>query len=291
MILEQMITFVTVVDENGVTKAAEKLNLTAAAVSKQLTTLERNLSASLIIRSTRSLKLTDLGEEYYQASKTLIKEYEHIKNIITFSNEKPIGQITVTSSLSFAQNFLIPNLNKFLNTYKEITLDLKLDERLPDFTQEQTEITIGQVIPYKENAIQKIIGFTNYICVASPSYLKEHKPIKKPFDLKNQSIVTHSIRQPPNVYEFKNHPPLSVSPSFVVNNSIGFINLLEEGLGVGRVLEYSASKSLAKGRLVEILKPYRVKQPIYLAYRNTKYIPKKIKVFIDFVKEHTAHLN
>ena len=170
---ERLVTFVTVFEEASFAACAKKLKISPAAVSKQISTLEKELGFMLFTRSTRKLALTEAGLHYFEQAKKVIREMAEIDALAQEVQKEPFGMLKVASLRYYAEHSILPHLPAFLNTYPKLQLNLELIERFPDLDREEIDIVVGLSRPLSLDSIQKTIGYTDYCMCASKKYLKK----------------------------------------------------------------------------------------------------------------------
>jgi len=282
----QIKTFVQVVKANSFAGASKALKISTAAVSKQISNLEQELSVQLLNRSTRHVSLTDAGARFFEYCKRIIQEMETAESELSQIKEKPAGKINLVVGTYFGNKFFLPHIKEFLDRYPGISLNVEFNERVPSFHDESIDIVLGMSVSADDDVIQRRVDFTRYLICASPEYLKEHGTPRKPRDLIDHRYITHSIRKPDNIINFKNGQMIDLEPWLRFNNSVPILNCVRQGLGIGMLLEYAAKNDLEQGHVIELLKDFMPeKQPIYLSYKHSRYVPAKIRCFIDFILE------
>jgi DNA-binding transcriptional LysR family regulator len=138
--LEQIEAFIAVVEEQGFAAAARKQALSTAAISRQVTRLESELKTDLLYRSTRQVSLTEIGHQYYQQCKKILRELSDLEVFIAGEQSEASGILSITSSRYFAIKFLIPRLPEFIAQNPKLTITLELAERFPDLVNENIDI-------------------------------------------------------------------------------------------------------------------------------------------------------
>ncbi len=285
--ISQIETFVLTHELGSLAAAGRKLNISAAAVSKQLTRLEEELKVQLMLRTTRSIELTEVGQLYYLQCKRILEEMAAASDVIHHTKTIPHGPLKVVSGRHFAKQFILPHLSEFLTAYPQITLDLELAERIPDISAEDIDVVIGMSVPVAGNAIQKRIATTRYCLCGSKQYFQEQGTPKKISDLKHHRYITHSMRRPDNEILFRNKESVAIVPYLKVNDVDAMIQLALDGMGLINVHEYAVHDLLKQDALSEILVNETLKDvPLYAAYAERKFVPSKVRKFIDFVCGH-----
>ena|ERR1700677_177557 len=126
---KQMLTFLTIVEHQSFTRAADKLFLTPTAVSKQIKLLEAKLGQQLLTRSTRKISITELGQQFYHHCLQLKNTLAQAHSFIESQHQAPQGHLRILSSLYFSHTFLAEHLHAFQQTYPRITLYVVLDRK------------------------------------------------------------------------------------------------------------------------------------------------------------------
>ncbi|MBA2726643.1 MAG: LysR family transcriptional regulator [Parachlamydiaceae bacterium] len=282
----QMLTFVLVSELGSLAAASRKQGISAAAISKQLTRLEEEVGVQLLVRTTRKIELTEVGVNYWQQCRRILEEVEVAASLISQTKAIPSGILKVVSGRHYAATYIVPHMNEFLIKFPNIELKLELAERIPDLNLESIDVLIGMSISAPGDAIQKCIATTSYVLCASPKYLKKFGTPKKLTDLQNHRYITHSMRLPDNVLTFKNKESVTVKPYIRVNDSQAMLDFALDGMGIVRLHRYVVQNYLGSHELQEILPSYNTDTvSIYVAYSQRRFVPSKIRCFIDFISE------
>lgn len=280
----QIRTLLLVSEQGSLAAAARELNISPAAVSKQLSRLEEELGLQLLIRSTRHLELTEIGTNYCEQCRRILEEVEAAESLISNMKTAPHGVLNIVSGRYFASAYIVPHLKEFLAKYPEIQLNLELSERIPDMNVESIDVLIGMSVSAAGECIQRRILTTRYVYCASKSYIKHFGEPKKPLDLTKHRYITHSMRKPDDKLIFSNKETVSITPFLRVNDAETMVRLAQEGLGIIKLHHYMVDDLLEQGQLKELLKNYVEPEiPIYVAYPQRRYLPAKVRCFIDFV--------
>jgi DNA-binding transcriptional LysR family regulator len=282
--ISQMKTFVLAADRQSFATAARELSLSAAAVSKQLILLEKELGLELMTRTTRSVELTQMGKSYYEQCKRILEEVDIAASLVGQMKSTPRGILKIVSGHYFASSHIVPHLREFLELFPNIQINLELAERLPNFDEEAVDILIGMSLPAAGNVIQRKIATTRCCYCASSTYLKKFGVPKVPQDLSTHRHIIHSMRNPANVLKFPNKEEIKLEPFLCVNDSKTMVRLAEEGLGIIKAHYSLVSELLLQKKLIEVLPDYVEREiPLYVAFPQRRYVPSKVRHFIDFI--------
>ncbi len=275
--------FISVVEENGFAAAARKKAISTAAISRQVTALEADLGAQLLLRTTRQISLTEIGERYYQQSKKALSELREAENAISGSKNEATGVLIIMANRYFAITRLLHKLPEFLSLNPKLRVNFKLDERFPDLEKEGIDILFGVSVEGSAELTRRRVSTTRYVLCASPQYFKKNGTPKTPSDLYNYHYITHSIRRPDNVIMFKDGKEIHVNPILWLNDSYAMRECAIRDMGIVNLHDYMVEDALKEGRLVEIFREHQEPlKNIYLYYQSSRYLQPKIRKFIDF---------
>jgi DNA-binding transcriptional LysR family regulator len=283
--LAQIETFALIVEQGSLAAAARILDISGVAVSKQLSRLEADLGIQLLKRSTRYIELTEMGASYYEQCQRVIEEVKVADSLVAHMQAEPQGELKVVSGRHFGLTYIVPYLQEFLQLYPNIHLSLELAERIPNLEVEALDISIGTSVPASSNnVVQRCVATTRYALCASPEYLRQFGHPKKPTDLQHHRYITHSMRQPNDVIAFAQQQIVRLNPYLRINDAETMRHLAEQGMGIAKLHYYVVQDALQKGKLKEVLSSYMQGEiPLYVAYLQRRYIPAKMRCFIDFV--------
>lgn len=281
--LECITAFIAVVEQSSFASAAKKCGISTAAISRKISHLEFELKTKLLTRTTRKISLTEIGAQYYQHCKKLIKELVEAESDILGSQSEVTGLLSISSSRYFAVRHLIPRLPQFMALHPKLRIKFELAERFPDLDKEEIDLIYGVSMEGPETLVRKRVATTHYVICASPKYLKDNGTPKVPADLSSHRYITHSMRVPDNIVKFKGNKEIHVKPILYLNDSRAMRECAIQHMGIVKLHDYVVAGALQDGRLVEILSEYReTQQPVYLYYQQSRYLQPKIRKFIDF---------
>lgn len=280
---DKIITFLSVIEEDGFAAAARKKGVSTAAVSRQISALENDLGSQLILRTTRRLALTEVGERYYQHCKKALSELFEAEIEIAKSKNEATGELHVMANRYFANTYLLPKLHEFMELNPKLTVHFQLAERFPNLEKENIDILFGVSIEGSAELVRRRIATTRYVLCASPKYLKKHGTPEIPSDLIKHRYITHRIRKPNNVIFLKDNKEIYINPVLGLNDSYAMRECAIRDMGIVNLHDYMVMDAIKDGKLIEILQKYQEQQKnVYLYYRHNRYLQPKIRKFIDF---------
>jgi DNA-binding transcriptional LysR family regulator len=179
-LFEKMSTYVRVVEAGSFSAAAKQLRISAAAVSRQIATLEHEIRVPLIRRTTRSMSITPAGRTYYERCLRVLREVDDAQAIgRTAATE---GLLTVSTPFTFGLACVVPHLASFMAAHRGLRVDLRLEDRLVDLTLEGVDVAVrvGSVLPDRTDIVAHELMTYRRVLVAAPAYLRRHGEAKTP---------------------------------------------------------------------------------------------------------------
>ncbi len=297
-ILSDALSFVNVVQDGSIAGAAKKLGVSPSNLSKRLTRLEKQLDVQLLTRTTRRLVLTEVGQQFYERCTRIQSEIQEAEEVILQTHQKAQGTLRVNAPTSFGQAYLISAIHAFLQRYPDIQVELILGSQFADFMEHRLDLAIHlNELPNKSLFRTRRITYRSTGVYASPSYLKHHGIPETPADLTIHNCLTYqpkainmansSLKHDWLFYYKKNELKVSVSGNFKVNTSQALVSAALSGLGIVRLSSFMVTEEVKTGRLISLLKnycPHHIN--VLAAYPNQRFLPSKVRVFIDFLVEH-----
>jgi len=170
------------VQETGsLTKASEKLSLSAPMMTKRLAALERTLGVKLFFRTTRKVTPTTEGELFCERAKPIIENFLHLEDVLREQIHEPSGSIKLVSTFGFGRLWLGPAIAEWSKQYPKVRVDLRLTEALPDLAAEGYDAAVWLWAPSLANSAKwssRLLANNERILVASPTYIESHgKPM------------------------------------------------------------------------------------------------------------------
>ncbi|MCB2426355.1 LysR family transcriptional regulator [Methylophaga pinxianii] len=285
----EMETFLSVAQAGSLSAAARELELTPSAVSRIMTRIEKRLGVRLIVRSTRSLRLTSEGESYALAARRILKDLDDTETTIA-NRGSPSGNIKVSTATAHSRLTIVPLLKEFLQRYPDITIEIDVTDQISDVSAGHVDVAIrfGQLPDSGLHA--RRLGETGRVVIASPEYLKKAGTPQSPADLKKHNCLDFSFRRLEPGWPFRENGQsylLSVSGNIIANNGETLVELARQGMGITRVGRFHVEQDLESGLLVPLLEAYNPqdREAIHAVYIGGKNVPARIRVFVDYLVE------
>ncbi len=184
-----MAVFVAVVEGGSLAAAARRTGLTASAVSKVVTRLERGFGAPLLRRTTRSMTLTDAGQTFFERARTILEELRLVEQEMASNNAEPRGLLRVSAPLLLGQRRVVPVLLAFMKKMPAISLDLDLTDRVVDMVGERIDVAVRITNEPPPSFVARRVGAVRRVLCASPTYLRSRRTPRAPRDLTEHSCL------------------------------------------------------------------------------------------------------
>lgn len=284
--LTAMNMFVRVVETGSFSAVARELNSTQPTVSKNIAELESWLGAKLLNRSTRSLRLTETGSDYYEKCVAILQDVEEAEQTVGQLQTQPKGLVRISTVVAFGRLHIVPRLAGFFATYPEIKVDVRLNDRVVDLVEEGIDVAFRMGTLVDSTLIAKNLCSSPMVTVASPGYLENAGTPAHPRDLKNHNYLVYTDIGKTNETKFlEDGSPfiVRVEGNMQTNNTEALRTALLSGLGISRMPRWLVGDAIADGRLITVLDDF---QPdplnIYAIYPPGRHLPSKVRCFIDY---------
>lgn len=290
--LGAMRAFIRVVQIGSFSAAARETNTSQATISKRVAALEAQLGVKLMMRTSRDHSLTEAGAEFYEKCVAILAELEEAESDARSRVASPRGLLRVTTAFPLGRLLIAPLLTDFLSRYPEIKLDLALSDSHVDLTREGFDIAI-RAQKLQDSSMNARELFKNpMFLIASPSYLKQHGVPRTPEELVDHNCIVYSELSTQNSWHFtheNNDISVQVNGNFQCDNGDTILTAAVAGVGFA-VLPYWMIKShLDAGELQVVMSDFQPSTlPVNAVYPHSRYLPLKVRCFIDFLIEEFA---
>ncbi|MDX2144447.1 MAG: LysR family transcriptional regulator [Rhodospirillaceae bacterium] len=288
---DKLRVFHAVAKAGSFTHAADALNLSQSAVSRQIGALEEALGVSLFHRHARGLILTEQGDLLYTTVHDVFAKLNNVEDMLTESKENPEGALSVTTTVAFGSIWLTGHLKDFIRAHPKIEVTLRLDDRELDLAMREADVAIRFHEPTEPDLIQRHLGQLAVLIFASPDYLAERGTPQRFEDLARHDIVTFGQGLLP--FETVNwmadelaRRGIAAHAILRVNNIYGIYTAVKNGLGIGMLPEYFLDP---RRQIVRVL-PEVTGPPVdgYFVYPAELRNSARVAVFRDYLIKEIA---
>ncbi|WP_397399930.1 LysR family transcriptional regulator [Phenylobacterium sp.] len=280
-----MRVLVRIADTGGFAEAARQLNLSPPAVTRAVAGLEDLIGARLLTRTTRLVKLTEVGQRYVDDCRQILAAMEEAEAAAAGSYARPTGVITITASVLFGQIYIVPIVTEFLDAYPEVTGRLLFLDRVINLVDEGIDVAIriGNLPDSSQTAVK--VGSVRRVVCGAPSYFERHGVPDQPSDLTSHRIIAATSAWTSLDWRFgrDSRTVAHVTPALFCNSNEGAISAARSGWGLTRVLSYQIGPDLLSGALQTTLDDFEeAPLPIHIVHPEGRNASAKVRAFVDF---------
>lgn len=287
--LEDMDTFVHIIDAGSISQAAEQLGVVKSAISRRLVDLELRLGVQLLNRTTRKSSLTEAGRQYYARSVQIIADVAEINAATSHSQGLLTGSIKISAPLSFGLLHLTTAINEFATLHQDLIINMDFNDRKVDLIEEGYDVAI-RIAALKDSSLiaRKLAPIRRILC-ASPDYLARKGTPEHPQDLKEHHIL-HYANAESNIWHFTGpdgcQHSVNLPPRMTANNGDFLKSAVLNGHGIIQSPTFIVGQEIASGKLVAILADYPYSSlNAYAVFPQTRHLPQRVRLFIDYLAE------
>jgi DNA-binding transcriptional LysR family regulator len=281
--------FRQVVESGSFVKASEQLNLSTAMVSKHVTHIEKRLGVRLLIRNSRALRLSEPGKVYFERCKTILDDLERTELELASQNAVPRGTLRITCPSWFAGQRIADLLAEYHRRYPEVLVDISFEDRIVDLVEEGYDLALrfaGSADSLPAGVIARPLRPAAFYLGASHSYLERHGAPVTAQDVSHHdfiavgSLSSLTLTRPDGALEI----PVRVVLRY--RSISGVVNAVAAGIGIAPLPQIYFEDPLYKGVLTPVLLDYPLwEATLYVVYVSRRYVPLKLRTFIDFALE------
>lgn len=285
--------FVKVVESGTFSEAARQMGSTKANVSKQIARLERSLKTRLLNRSTRRISLSEAGLEIYQHALRITDEAKAIEAKIAGLQKGPSGTLRVSTSMALGNTQIAELLSEFTERYPDVRVVLNLTDRFVDLVEEGFDVALRLAPKINMmSAVARPIAPLKYVLVAAPSYVQRFGAPSDIDAINLHRCLTFGESGAASTWSFDQDGTtvqIKVDSALAVNSSQALRTIVLSGGGIALLPTFVIGDDIRAGRAVHILpavKPVGMfGTHLYAVYLQNKFLPQKVRVFIDFLIE------
>ena len=289
--LSELTAFIEIADQRSFSAASRKLGVSASALSHTLRGLEERLEVRLFNRTTRSVALTEAGEQLLSRVRPAVADLEDALSQAASAHNRPSGTVRISTAESKAIPLIRHVLPDFLDTYPDINVEFVVNTRLVDIVAEGFDagIRIMEAVPRDMIGIQ-FGPDIRFVAVASPKYLANREPPLAPQDLANHRCLRFRYESGA-LYRWElEHRGRVASIDVGGPMIVGSLRLMVEaalgGIGIGWVPEDEVVEHLESGRLVQLLADWSPSfAGLCLYYPANRHPPTALKLFAQAVRD------
>ena len=290
MQLDELETFLAVIDTGNFSAAGRKLALSPSAVSKLMSRLEDRLGVRLFHRSPRALTLTDAGTALKREGPGIFVALANAENAVRQCSANVSGLLRIHSLFTFAKYQLAPVMAEFAERFPLLRIEFYLSNDPVDFIEQGIDVAIHSgPLPDSSLIARRLISSPWIIC-GSPAYLEKRGLPRTPADLAQHNCLNFTHRTHWNNWPLLDHDEVT---SVAANGNMGanqgdmLLELARHGVGLVRLAQFHVGEDLRQKRLVPVLEQYQsqIQEPLFVVYQSRRYLSPKVQALLTFLEE------
>jgi len=291
--LDGVETFLCVARHRSFRRAAAELGVTPSAVSQTIRALEARVGATLLIRTTRSVGLTEAGEKFLARARPAFDELVAAGEVARELGQRPSGTLRLSVPPAVVPILLQPWVASFREAYPEIEVEISASEKLVDLAAEGFDagIRLGQFVPSDMVAI-RLTPQLRLIIVGSPAYLARSGQPEGMDDLRDHACLrlrrSDGSLAPWSLNNDGRGVEVAVSGPLIASDFPTLLGAALQGMGLAQLPEPVAAEAVAAGRLKHVLEAFAPTVPgVFLYHPGRRQVMPKLRCFIDHVKRQS----
>ena len=281
--LERLFMFSEVAGSLNFTEAAKNLAISKGYLSAQIKQLEVDLKTPLLVRTTRSVRLTQAGKQVFEDFKHIRTSLLTIERNLATEQQAIAGTIRITAPKQFAQSVLLPLCRKFSNQYPQVHFLIDSSYTRYDLVEHDFDLAFRATTSPPDNMIAKQLLTYHYAVVTSNQYLERFGKPETIDDLMGHNCLTGESQ---SQWQFSNGQQIKVSGNIQINDNLILRELTIAGDGIARLPSYFVEAALANHSLIELFPEYRGSgQAIYVLQPQLVYSSARVECFVNFVQD------
>jgi len=294
--LNSAFVFVQVVISESFSGAGRALGIPNSTVSDKVAELEKDLGVTLLTRTTRKLKLTDAGAEYFKKAETAIRQLQCAHEEASQSQKRPTGLLRITAPADIAHFVIMEAVSEYRRKYPEVKVELDFSNEERDLVAEGYDIAIRGGNLEDSTLMAKKVGTGRFILLASPRYLRTAPPLKHPRDLTLHKCI--QLTEPSLSGTWKLRSSHGQTARVQLNDGIStnsfpavkaLVNL-DEGIAL---MPNSLCKDELKDRsFIHVLPEWSTEEsPVHLVYPSHRYSSPKVREILPLLEKQLLKLH
>jgi len=283
--------FVAVAETESFTRAAKRLGVSTAHVSRQISALEDRLSTRLFYRTTRRVSTTEAGQIYYQHCRQILDALEQAERSMTNMQLVPQGRLRLTAPVTYGEKSIAPLVNDFVLRYPELDVEMKLTNQQLDLVAEGYDLAVrlGKLDDSSLMA-RRLASRTLYVC-ASPAYLAVHGTPHSLSELEHHNCLQGNL----GYWRFQDagHPRnVRIRGNVRCDSGRALLDAALKGVGIVQLPDYYVRPALEAGTLIPLLTHYQEDDDgIWAVYPHNRHLSPKVRMLLDYFVDSLGEPN
>jgi DNA-binding transcriptional LysR family regulator len=285
-----LILFTYLVDYQSFTALADRLEMNKSLISKRIKNLENTLGTQLLIRTTRSLRLTEAGELLYNRCRGMQDDFHSLYNEISDLTTAAQGTLRVSAPSGFAQEHLVPLFAEFSRRYPDIKCKLMTGRSYQSMIKHRIDLGFHMGSLDDSTLVARKLASRKSVVCATPDYFKKHGAPTTPDELLQYNCLLFMQGKHLSQWEFVAEDGEVLSVAVTGNFHATSTQLLKSAalnhVGIIMLPEYLVTQELKAHQLQAVLREYDTRHvDIYALYAQTRHLPRRARLLLDFAVE------
>ncbi|MEM7215142.1 MAG: LysR family transcriptional regulator [Pseudomonadota bacterium] len=286
--LQALEIFVAVADAGSFAGGARTMGMSAPSATRGVLELEERLGARLFNRTTRVVRLTDVGRNYLDEVRVILADLKAADDGISGTIGTPNGMLRLTAPVEFGRIYVAPILADYLDLYPDVTASMLMVDRVVSLVEEGLDIGV-RIGPLTTPGLMALrVGKVRRVICGSPEYFARHGVPQRPEDLSRHRLVAATTVAPSSEWRFGKSQNLhvKVSPKLSVTSIATAVSLARSGWGLTRALSYQVGPDLLSGELKAVLEDFEPEPlPVHLVHYEGRRVSTTVRSFLDMARD------
>jgi DNA-binding transcriptional LysR family regulator len=287
--IEDLRTFVEVVETGGFSRAASHLGVSKSIVSRRIARLETELGARLLSRTTRGISPSEAGLEFKASAERILLELQEAEDAVAQRSGDVAGRLRVSVPLAFGVRHIAPVLAELLSRHRRLSIDAVYTDRLVDLIAERFDAAVRLGVLNDSTLVARRIAPIRAIVVASPDYLARHGRPKTPDDLAAYECLIYTGTRQPQQWRFRSGKrwlSIRVDGRIHSDNGESIATAAIGGLGIAMLPTFLVASAIESGSLEPLLTGFPLPEAgLYLVRPPGGHVAAKVRAFFDAMAE------
>jgi DNA-binding transcriptional LysR family regulator len=281
-----MALYVKVVESGSFSKAALREGAPVSTVSRKIADLEKALGIRLLERSTRQLRMTAIGQEYFERCRRGLTEFEAADSLVTDRQTEISGRLRISLPPSLSDIVIVPLVTAFQALYPKVVVHCVVTERYVDYIADGIDLTLRVGNTKDSSLVSSTVAIHRPMLVASPDYLARIEGLSHPQEVLPHVKIAFSRGERTVQWTLSSGDEkvqLHPEPCFVINDYAAVQQGVIDGLGISEVPNVICEAALRERRLVQVLPAWRFATvKVAATYPSNRYLSPLVRAFKDF---------
>ena len=286
---KQISTFVDVVAKGSLSASARAEGIAPAVIGRRLDALEQRLGVKLLQRTTRKIALTAEGASFLEDCQRILGELEHAETAVSAGSARASGHLTISAPAGFGRQHVAPLLPAFLDTHRDVSLTLNLNDRMVNLLTEGIDVAIRIATLSDSSMVGVKLAENKRVVVASPAYLKRHGIPQTLDQLSQHNCLAMSSDGSQRGWTFRQNGKnvtLKVSGNMVCNDGAVLHDWALSGQGLAWRSMWEVGSEIESGQLKTVLDEFAaLGNDVYAVFAQRRHLPLRIRAFVDFLRD------